>query len=142
MILLKGRKKTPKQQNKNRVVTDTVSRKAERKSKMTRREFFVKVVEMGMDAELVEFAKNEIAKLDNEKIRRASKPSKVQIANAPIIEKIADFLKGQNEPMVASDIANALELTPQKVSALVKKIDGIQVSEVVRNKRVVKAYAL
>lgn len=109
---------------------------------MTRRDFFVKVVEMGMDAELVEFAKNEIAKLDNEKIRRASKPSKVQIANAPIVEKIADFLKGQSEPIVASDIANALELTPQKVSALVKKIDGIQISEVVRNKRVVKAYAL
>lgn len=109
---------------------------------MTNREFYAKVIELVQDAEVVAKAEIELAKLDARNEKRKAQPSKKAIENAPIVEKIADFLKGQSEVVTARQIADALELSTSKVSALIKKIDDIKVSEVVVDRRVVKGYAL
>ncbi len=109
---------------------------------MTQRDFYAKVIELVQDAEVVAKAEEELAKMDARNEKRKAQPSKKAIENAPIIEKIADFLAEQNEVVTARQIADALELTTSKVSALIKKIDDVKVSEVVVDRRVVKGYAL
>ena len=109
---------------------------------MTKRDFFELVIAGTQNDEMVEFAKSEIEKMNARNANRASKPSKTQIANEPIIAKIGEYLANANGVMTAKEIAMALDLTPQKVSALVKKVDGVEVSEVVVDKRVVKGYRI
>lgn len=109
---------------------------------MTNRDFYVKVIELVQDAEVVAKAEEELAKMDARNEKRKAMPSKKAIENAPIITEIENYLKGQNEVVTARQIADALELTTSKVSALIKKIDDVKVSEVVVDRRVVKGYAL
>lgn len=87
---------------------------------MTKREFMEKVIAMGND-ELKEFAESEIAKLDARNAHRKEMPSKKSKENEPIKANIVDFLNGKDFT-VASEIANGLELTTQKVSALCRQL--------------------
>ena len=94
---------------------------------MTKREFFNEVIAVidgtsEMDAlELKEFTKAEIVKLDERNANRSSKPTKTQIENEPIKEKILEVLS-TGERMVASAIAERLEISTQKVSALCRQL--------------------
>ena len=94
---------------------------------MTKREFLNEVIAVidgtsEMDAlELKEFAKAEIVKLDERNANRSSKPTKAQIENEPIKEKILEVLS-TGERMVASAIAERLEISTQKVSALCRQL--------------------
>ena len=94
---------------------------------MTKREFLNEVIAVidgtsEMDAlELKEFAKAEIVKLDERNASRSSKPTKTQIENEPIKEKILEVLS-TGERMVASAIAERLEISTQKVSALCRQL--------------------
>ena len=94
---------------------------------MTKREFLNDVIAVidgtsEMDAlELKEFAKAEIVKLDERNASRSSKPTKTQIENEPIKEKILEVLS-TGERMVASAIAERLEISTQKVSALCRQL--------------------
>ena len=94
---------------------------------MTKREFLNEVIAVidgtsEMDAlELKEFAKAEIVKLDERNANRSSKPTKTQIENEPIKEKILEVLS-TGERMVASAIAERLEISTQKVSALCRQL--------------------
>ena len=94
---------------------------------MTKREFLNEVIAV-IDGtsevnvlELKEFAKAEIVKLDERNASRSSKPTKTQIENEPIKEKILEVLS-TGERMVASAIAERLEISTQKVSALCKQL--------------------
>lgn len=94
---------------------------------MTKREFFNEVIAV-IDGtsevnvlELKEFAKAEIAKLDERNANRSSKPTKAQIENEPIKEKILEILS-TGERMVASAIAERLEISTQKASALCRQL--------------------
>ena len=94
---------------------------------MTKREFFNEVIAV-IDGtsevnvlELKEFAKAEIVKLDERNANRSSKPTKTQIENEPIKEKILEVLS-TGERMVASAIAERLEISTQKVSALCRQL--------------------
>ena len=94
---------------------------------MTKREFFNEVIAV-IDGtsevnvlELKEFAKAEIVKLDERNASRSSKPTKTQIENEPIKEKILEVLS-TGERMVASAIAERLEISTQKVSALCRQL--------------------
>lgn len=108
---------------------------------MTNREFFNAVINGTITEEMVAHAHGEIAKLDERNRKRAETPSKTQIANEPIIKAIAEVLT--NEPKLASEIAEAVGVSVNKVSALVKKIDGVVVTEVkVKGKGVRKAYSI
>lgn len=94
---------------------------------MTKREFFNEVIAVidgtsEMDAlELKKFAKAEIVKLDERNASRSSKPTKTQIENEPIKEKILEVLS-TGERMVASAIAERLEISTQKASALCRQL--------------------
>ena len=113
---------------------------------MTNREFYNAIINNQMDGteitdEMVNFAKEAIKKLDARNARRATTPSKTQVANEPIIKAIAELLT--EEPKLASEIASTLEISPQKASALVKKVDGVKVTDVkVKGKGVQKGYSI
>ena len=108
---------------------------------MTQRDFYNAVIATVDKDELKAFATDAIAKLDERNAKRASKPSKTQIANEPIIKAIASVLT--DEPMLASKIAELCEISTQKASALVKKVDGVQSVDVkVKGKGTQKGYFL
>lgn len=94
---------------------------------MTKREFLNDVIAVidgtsEVDVlELKEFAKAEIVKLDERNASRSSKPTKTQIENEPIKEKILEVLS-TGERMVASAIAERLEISTQKASALCRQL--------------------
>ena len=94
---------------------------------MTKREFLNEVIAV-IDGtsevnvlELKEFAKAEIVKLDERNASRSSKPTKTQIENEPIKEKILEVLS-TGERMVASAIAERVEISTQKASALCRQL--------------------
>ena len=108
---------------------------------MTNREFFEKVIATVSDDELVAKATEEIAKLDKRNADRKGKESKKALENKPIIEALAKALT--DEPKLASDLATEVGISVSKASALLKKIEGVNITDVkVKGKGVRKAYSL
>ena len=111
------------------------------KNTMTNRDFYTAVINANINEEMTSFATEAIAKLDERNAKRASKESKTQIANKPIVEAISRVLT--DEPMLASKIAELCEISTQKASALVKKVEGVQSVDVkVKGKGTQKGYFL
>ena len=110
---------------------------------MTNREFYEAVIKAVENEELKNFAKEAIEKLNHRNESRANKPNKTQIANEPIKEAILDALTA--EPITASAIAERVEISTQKASALCRQLvtDGkATVTEVkVAKKGLQKGYA-
>ena len=115
-------------------------------TEMTRRDFFKAVIGADIDAELKLFAEREIEKMDERNAKRKEKPSKKSVENEPIKEKIVDFVGGCETPQIASVIAENVEISVQKASALCRQlvdVDTFKVTEVkVKGKGKVKAYSL
>ena len=108
---------------------------------MTNREFYNAVITNAITEEVIAHAENALVKLDERNAKRKDKPSKTQIANEPIIKAIAEVLT--NEPMRASEIAEVVGISTPKASALVKKVEGVQVTDVkVKGKGTQKGYYL
>ena len=108
---------------------------------MTNREFYTAIVNGTITEDVITHASEAIVKLDERNAKRSSKPSKTQIANEPIIKAIRDILT--DEPMLASKIAELCEISTQKASALVKKVEGVQTTDVkVKGKGTQKGYFL
>ena len=108
---------------------------------MTNREFFNAVIATVENEELVAKATEELAKLDARNAKRANTPSKKSIENEPIKDAIKAVLT--ETPQTASEIAEKVEISVQKASALLRQIDGLTVSEVkVPKKGKCKGYAL
>ena len=108
---------------------------------MTNREFFTAIVNSDLNDEMKAFATEAIAKLDARNAKRANTLSKTQKENAPLIEKIASLLT--SEPKLASELAKEMEISTQKASALVKKVEGVSVCDVkVKGKGTQKGYFL
>ena len=106
---------------------------------MTNREFFTAIVNGTLTEDVVAKAHEEIEKLDARNAKRANTPSKTQKENAPLIEKIASLLT--SEPKLASELAKEMEISTQKASALVKKVEGVSVCDVkVKGKGTQKGY--
>jgi len=108
---------------------------------MTRREMFEAIVNGNVTEEVIAMAQNEIVKMDERNEKRKNTPSKTAVANEPIKAQIAEVLT--SEPMTASDVAEAVGISTQKASALLRQIEGLTVTEVkVKGKGKVKGYAL
>lgn len=106
---------------------------------MTNREFYNAVIADTQNEELKAFATEAIEKLDARNAKRAEKPSKRAVENAPLIEKIKGMLT--SEPTLASEIASTLEITPQKASGLLRQVEGVSVTDVkVKGKGTQKGY--
>ena len=103
---------------------------------MTKREFMEKVIAMVEDTELKEFAQAEIEKMNARNAKRTSTPSKTQVANIPIKSDINDFFVANEGSHLASEIAVAIDITPQKANALLKQMvdEGVLTSEEVKVK--------
>lgn len=84
---------------------------------MTYREFYTAIVNGEITAEVVAKATEEIAKLDTRNANRASRPSKVALANEPIKASILEFL-ANGETHIAKEIGEAVGITTFKASAL------------------------
>lgn len=98
---------------------------------MTNREFFENIINGTINDEIKAHAEDAIKKMDARNARRASTPSKTARANAPLIEEIKKVLT--NEPQTARTVADKLDLTVQKASALLRQIvadGGAEVTEV------------
>lgn len=109
---------------------------------MTNREFLNSVIALeNAPADVKAHAQTELEKLDARNAKRASQPSKTQVANEPLVKAVREYLEKATEPMCSAEIAEALEMTSNKVAALLKNIE-VEVSEKKFNKRKVKAYAL
>lgn len=90
---------------------------------MTNRDFFSAIATNdALTAEIREFAENAIAKLDERNAKRSSTPSKTAIANEPIKAAILEYLENHDGFVIASEIADALEITTSKVSALCRQL--------------------
>ena len=113
---------------------------------MTNREFFTAIASNAtLPVELVEFAEEAIVKLDKRNASRSSKPSKTAIANEPIKASIAEYVTAHANA-IASDIAEACEISTQKASALCGQMvrDNILTACMVKvpKKGKVRAYSL
>ena len=108
---------------------------------MTNRDFYNAVINANINEEMTSFATEAIAKLDARNAKRASRPTAKQRENEPIIKAISEVLT--DEPMLASKIAELCEISTQKASALVKKVDGVQSTDIkVKGKGTQKGYFL
>ena len=111
---------------------------------MTNREFYTAVANGTINEEIVAHATSAIEKMDAALANRKNKPNKKALENAPIIESILGVLS--TEPMTAAAVGEAVGISTQKASALLRQLvaSGVAVqSEVKAPKRgVVKAYAL
>jgi predicted HTH transcriptional regulator len=117
----------------------------EKKEAMTKREFLEIVMGLG-HPEAAEFAAKELEKMDRALEKRRSKPTKAQIANAPIIQQIVSEILGEKELKTASEIAEILEISVQKASAVLRQAvsEGkVEVEDVkVKGKGTQKGYRL
>ncbi len=114
---------------------------------MTKREFLEAVIATeAVAVNVKEFAENEIVKLDLKNLHRSSKPTKTQVENEPIKTAIVTLLTETDEKYVASVIAEKVEISTQKASALCRQLvnEGkLQVEEVkVPKKGTQKAYSV
>ena len=118
---------------------------------MTKREFLNEVIAV-IDGtsevnvlELKEFAKAEIVKLDERNANRSAKPTKTQIENKSIKEKILEVLSTE-ERMLTTEIAERVGISTQKASALCRQLvesQKLKVEEVkIPKKGKQKAYSI
>lgn len=120
---------------------------------MTKREFFESVIRYACDGEdvinnvnandLIAFAQKEIDKLDAQNIKRKEKPTKAQVENAELVQKMVEMFAGQSK-VLAHDIAEKMDITTSKATALCKMAvkDGkATVDDAVVNKSVKKIYS-
>ena len=86
---------------------------------MTKRDFYTAIsTNETLSDELRDFATAAIEKLNETNAKRAAKPSKASIENAPLIEQIISMLG--DEPKMATDLAEPMGVKIQKASALLR----------------------
>ena len=114
---------------------------------MTNREFYTAVIGIeNAPADVVEFAKAAIVKMDETNAKRkekaADKPSKKAIENAPLVEEALVVLG--TETKTAADVATAMGVTTPKATYLLKTLVAQERATVedikVPKKGTVKAY--
>lgn len=88
---------------------------------MTIREFYNEVAKADVSVTVKEFALAEIAKLDARNDKRRNTLTKEQIANVTLKDNMATLLDS-NGAMTAAEIAKAMDLSTQKVSALAAQL--------------------
>lgn len=98
------------------------------------REFYEEVINAEVADELKDFARDQIAKMDVANEKRRNKPSKTAIANEPIVAAISEYLASANGAKSASEVAEAVGISTQKASALLRKLvgDGVATAEEVK----------
>ena len=111
---------------------------------MTNREFYNAIINNTITAEVTDFAKAEIDKLNARNDKRRNTPTKEQIANEGIKTEMLSVLA--NGAMVASEISAKMGISTQKVTALAKQLveaeKVVSVDVKIKGKGTVKQYRL
>lgn len=110
---------------------------------MTMKELLTATVEGAVvTAEMAEKAQAELVKMAAEAEKRAQKAAEKRTSeDAPLLEK-AQALLSDHVVRTAKDIGVALDVSTPKATALMRKLEGVKVTEVTVDKRVVKGYSL
>lgn len=86
------------------------------------REVLNAIVNGTMDADIQEWAKAQIEKMDARNAKRTSKPSKTAIANAPIKEALVKYLSENDGKFTEMELGTALEVTHNKAGSLARQL--------------------
>ena len=110
---------------------------------MTMKELLTATVEGAVvTAEMQEKAQAELAKMAAEAERRAQKAAEKRTSEgAPLLAQAAELLS-DHTVRTAKDIGVALDVSTPKATALMRKLEGVKVTEVTVDKRIVKGYSL
>ena len=103
--------------------------------KMTKREMFEQIkANYPLTAEEIEFIDHELALLVKKNERKSNKPTKLQVANENLKECILTILTTDGRQ--CKEIAEVLNITPQKASALLNQLVKENKAEKVIVKRI------
>ena len=112
---------------------------------MTMKEMLTAVVEGAVvTAEMAEKAQAELQKMATEAATRAAKAKEKKASeDAPLVDAVKALL-ADHQVRTASQIRDAVDgiESTSKATAICKRIDGITISDVVVDKRIVKGYSL
>lgn len=91
---------------------------------MTARRFFTEIQGYDLPAELLDYAANEIQKLDDAAQKRREKPSKAQQENAAIREQLHAYMVEHlsDEYFSQAELGEALSISPNKAGALARQL--------------------
>lgn len=96
---------------------------------MTARRFFTEIQGYDLPAELLDYAANEIQKLDEAAQKRREKPTKAQQENAAIRAQLHAYMVEHfsDEYFSQAELGEALEISPNKAGALARQLvkDGL-----------------
>ena len=111
---------------------------------MTNKELYQSITEGAVvTAEMAQKAQELLAKQAEEATKAAQKRAEKKSAeDAPIFEAVKTLLTSATEPMTATAIGQAVEISTSKATFVAKNLDGIKVGEVRVGSRIVKTYAL
>ena len=113
---------------------------------MTNREFLNSVINNNIDTAVIDFAENQLAKLDERNKKRSSTMNARQKENENIKTEIVDFIKESGQSVVASEIGEQFGFSTQKASALLRQLAesgtlGVDTVKIPKKGKV-KAYSL
>lgn len=113
---------------------------------MTNREFLNSVINNKIDTAVIDFAENQLAKLDERNKKRSSTMNARQRENETLKGGIVGFIEENGQSVVASEIGEQFEISTQKASALLRQLaeSGTLTVDTVKipKKGKVKAYSL
>jgi len=120
----------------------------------TERDFMNAVIEaIGEDSvtnsEIISYAKERIKKLDERNAVRRSKAKELKPEDVELVKHIKTILTDSQEPLTAKQIVEklktdfSLEKTPQKITAICKKIEAVTIKQAITGKnKVVSIYTI
>ena len=89
---------------------------------MTNREFYTAIANGSINDEVIAHATASLEKMDAANEARKNKPSKKALENAPIVEQIVNTVLSTETAMTAGQVAEAVGISTQKASALLRSI--------------------
>lgn len=94
------------------------------KNTMTARRFFTEIQTYDLPAELLDYAANEIQKLDDAAQKRKEKPTKAQKENAVVREQLHAYMVEHlsDEYFSQAELGEALSISPNKAGALARQL--------------------
>ena len=89
---------------------------------MTNREMYQRIMDAcANDAEIVGFCGHQIELLDKRKSYKRTGPTKTQVANAELADKIVGYIEEQGAPVTCAQVEIAFGLSNQKASAILNR---------------------
>lgn len=89
---------------------------------MTHKDFFTKALTLASnDKEMVEFIKNELAKIDKKNAKAKAQRIAQAASNEPLLNGIVDYLNN-HKVALANELAQTLNISTSKASAMASKL--------------------